>query len=745
MSAGKRRPKSTRAQLRPAKPPEGHATRLGPRRGMLARTIVAAAVIATAVLVHGTGPPFTFRVGQRPSRPVLVSVEAFQRRDPIRTNAERRARADAVTPLLTNEPAPLQEVQDQVLDLVDAVAKARRLDELEPPLRKSWKLDEASYLDLRAASDSPERHEALREQVRAAFEPLVRNGVLGPDALPHEEQSHARLRVRPAGADAAAARAVDRDLVQHDRIVRPDGPVAAAFARAFTSPQLGRRTFELIADRLAGTPTLRFDEAQTKRERDLASSSVVEQFKDYRKGELLVDQGEAITDDHLAVLRLEHETAKSHLGWGDRLRRMAAALVLVAALYGLAGYALARSDPKLLASDHRLAALCGLVVLTLAVARLLALQPWDAELVPVALTGMIVAVAYRPSVAITVTLAIALLVSLALGGGLGHFVVLMGGTAAAVLPLREVRTRTKPIQVGLYAAAGYFVLTWATGLFQNQAAGLVATDALWRAGWGLMAGFFLGGLLPFVEKGFGVVTGISLLELGDINHPLLQELVRRAPGTHNHSVTVGSIAEAAAERIGANGLLARIGAYFHDVGKMVKPHYFVENQVGGISRHTGLNPAMSTLIIVGHVKDGAELARQHHLPRPIIDLIEQHHGTTLVEYFYREATRRCDANPDEPTLPESAFRYPGPKPQTKEAAVLMMSDAVESASRTLAEPTPARIEGLVGDIVAKRLEDGQFNECGLTLREIAAVRESLVKSLIGIYHGRVKYPEQRTA
>jgi hypothetical protein len=282
-------------------------------------------------------------------------------------------------------------------------------------------------------------------------------------------------------------------------------------------------------------------------------------------------------------------------------------------------------------------------------------------------------------------------------------------------------------------------------MFQNQAVGLVATDALWRAGWGLMAGFFLGGLLPFVEKGFGIVTGISLLELGDINHPLLQELVRRAPGTHNHSVTVGTLAEAAADRVHANGLLVRIGAYFHDIGKMLKPDYFVENQAGAANRHANLNPAMSTLIIIGHVKDGCELARQHHLPRPIIDLIEQHHGTTLVEYFYHEAARRNDGNPDSPYVHESAFRYPGPKPQTREAGVLMIADAVESASRTLSEPTPARIEGLVSDLIRKRLEDGQFDECGLTLKQIAEIRDSLVKSLNGIYHGRVKYPEQRTA
>jgi putative nucleotidyltransferase with HDIG domain len=358
---------------------------------------------------------------------------------------------------------------------------------------------------------------------------------------------------------------------------------------------------------------------------------------------------------------------------------------------------------------------------------------------------MIVAIAQNQSFAMMITFGLSILTSMALGTEITHFLVVMGGTAAAVLTLGEVRARTKLIKVGATAAFTYFAMTWATGLWLDQPIELVRNDSFWRAGWGLMAGFFLGGSLPFIENALGIVTGISLLELGDNTHPLLQELVRRAPGTHNHSITVGAIAESAAERIGADALMVRIGAYFHDIGKMLKPHYFIENQVGPTSRHAKLAPAMSTLIIIGHVKDGVDLGRQHHLPEPIIDLIEQHHGTTLVEFFYHEANRRVGNDPDAAPVAESAYRYPGPKPQTREAAILMVADAVESASRALSDPTPARLEGLVSDLVEKRLRDGQFDECGLTLREIAEIRDSLIKSLIGIYHGRVKYPEHRTA
>jgi putative nucleotidyltransferase with HDIG domain len=232
--------------------------------------------------------------------------------------------------------------------------------------------------------------------------------------------------------------------------------------------------------------------------------------------------------------------------------------------------------------------------------------------------------------------------------------------------------------------------------------------------------------------------------VGDVAHPLLQELVRRAPGTYNHSINVASIGEAAAEAIGARGLLVRVGAYFHDIGKMLKPAYFVENQ-GQENRHESLVPAMSTLIIIAHVKEGAELARQYNLPQPIVDLIAEHHGTTLVEYFYRRAAERQQHDPNGTEIDEQTYRYPGPKPGTRESAVLMLSDAVESASRALTEPTPARIASLVHELAMKRLLDGQFDECRLTLEELEIIEQSLVKSLTAVYHGRVKYPDQRTA
>ena len=317
----------------------------------------------------------------------------------------------------------------------------------------------------------------------------------------------------------------------------------------------------------------------------------------------------------------------------------------------------------------------------------------------------------------------------------------MAGLAAAVLLLRGVRTRTQLVKTGTIAGGAYLVMTGATGLLTDQTWQLILADSVRHFLCGTLAGFLLTGLLPLIERCFGVITDISLLELADGSHPLLKELVRRAPGTYTHSITVATLAEPAAEAIGANNLLVRVGSYFHDIGKMLKPQYFVENQTGD-NRHDLLEPALSTLIIIGHVKDGIALAHQYGLPRPIIDFVSQHHGTTLVEYFYREAMRLNESLGQNSAKLETNFRYPGPKPQTRETGIVMLADAIESISRAHANPTPGSLRKLVHDLLMKRLLDGQFEECGLTLSELHDIEESLSKSLIALFHARIKYPEE---
>jgi cyclic-di-AMP phosphodiesterase PgpH len=252
--------------------------------------------------------------------------------------------------------------------------------------------------------------------------------------------------------------------------------------------------------------------------------------------------------------------------------------------------------------------------------------------------------------------------------------------------------------------------------------------------------FLVLGILPSIEKLFDITTGMTLAELRDPKRPLLRQLQQRAPGTYNHSLQMANIAEAAAEAIGADSLLAYVGAMYHDIGKINKPDYFVENQSSGINKHDKLSPAMSLLVIIGHVKNGVELAREYGLPRPIIHFIESHHGTTLVEYFYHAARERAEMNDEGSAVAEIEYRYPGPKPRSKEAAILMLADAVESATRAIAEPTPSRIENLVRKLGQKRLEDGQFDECDLTFKELTLIEDAMINRLLSIHHSRISYP-----
>ena len=241
--------------------------------------------------------------------------------------------------------------------------------------------------------------------------------------------------------------------------------------------------------------------------------------------------------------------------------------------------------------------------------------------------------------------------------------------------------------------------------------------------------------LPIFEKIFGVVTDLSLLELANLEHPLLKALLEKAPGTYNHSMYVGILAESAARKVGANPILAKVGGYFHDIGKLKNPKYFIENTMG-VSMHTKLSPNMSRLIIISHVKDGVELARQHKLPKCVIDIIEQHHGTSLISYFYHKAKQV------EEDVDESQYRYPGPKPRSKEAAIVMLADCVEAAVRSLDEPTPSRIKNLVNSVINGIFTDGQLDECELTFRDVRRIQDVFVKMLISLYHRRIKYPGQ---
>ena len=258
---------------------------------------------------------------------------------------------------------------------------------------------------------------------------------------------------------------------------------------------------------------------------------------------------------------------------------------------------------------------------------------------------------------------------------------------------------------------------------------------------GLITAVLVIGLLPFFEVTFGILSPLKLVELTNPNHPLLRKLLTETPGTYHHSIMVGNLAEAAAEAIGANGLLCRVGSYYHDVGKTRRPSYFIENQMNIENPHNFIEPALSKSIIVAHAKDGAEMLREHKMPKQLCDIAEQHHGTTLLKYFYHKALKQAEEEGTGEEIREDDYRYPGPKAQTKEAAIVGIADSVEAAVRSLRNPTIEQIGSIVDKIIKERLEDNQFNECDLTLKELDTIGRALKESLLGIFHSRIEYPD----
>jgi len=413
-------------------------------------------------------------------------------------------------------------------------------------------------------------------------------------------------------------------------------------------------------------------------------------------------------------------------------------LVSIAAAFYIHHY-----QGRIIKNHARAAALAGLFILLLATTKfgLLITQQASWATGTAVTAAIILTVAYSQRFAIGMTIFYCLFACLAAGqmADIRLLLTMAAGGFICCLSLKEIRTRLKLLEVSATAAAIVFVMAAGMDfLLHNPKLSVAFADAGWHAAATILVGLLIQSLLPLIEKVFRIATSMTLLDYTDANQPLLKRLAMEAPGTFSHSLLIGSVAEAAAEAIGRNGLLCRVGAYYHDIGKINKPGYFIENELGPMSRHKELSPAMSQLIIIGHVKDGIELAKEYGLPVVLRQFIETHHGTTLVEYFYNAAKKKQDEKFGAPS--ESEFRYAGPKPRTKEAAIVMLADAVEGAIRSLPEITPTKIETVVHNMAMKRLQDGQFDECDLSLRELSQIETNISKTLTAHYHGRIQYP-----
>ena len=618
--------------------------------------------------------------------------------DPEQTAIRRRIAAGRVEPVYRESPDATAAARTAVTTAFEAIARVHAMTGLT----------------------EAERATRLRQQAGVPLSPAVAAAALtlAPAASVQARAATLATVERVMGVGVRMEQ-LDEAREQLRELLRASGLTGRALAVASAVGQ-GVLRANLVLDR-AFTQTLR-------REAEEAVEPVRVRIL---RGEIIVRRGDRITETHLRKLE-----ALGLIGVPTSWDIVLGTAVVIALLLGLTAYYLFQYQPEIWRTNRYLLLWSLLVILTVLLARAVVSLRLNLNLIPAAAGSILLTVLLRPRLALFSAAVLSILIGLIATSDLRTAFIAFTGSVVGVYAIRRISHRTDLIVAGLKVGLATAAAVIATGLLERQPVyPAMVVDASSGIFNGVIVGLFSIGIMPYLENLFGLVTPIKLLELSNPAHPLLRRLQLEAPGTYHHSVIVGNLAEAAAEAIGADALLVRVGTYYHDIGKIRRPVFFVENQVGVDNPHERMAPSLSALTVAAHVRDGLELAREYGLPRVITDFIPEHHGTMLMTYFYHQALERGDQ--PEP----GAYRYEGPKPQTRETAVVMLADAVEAAVRTLPRPTPDRIYEVVRRIVHERLEDGQLDECDLMFRDLEKIAQAFTRILTGIFHPRVEYPD----
>jgi hypothetical protein len=694
-------------------------------------------VVATSLVIIASARVIPWQPGQSPTQDIR-SRATFAELDEQATEQARKAAQDATANYFTLNMGFIEQVDRDLTELYSSLAQTGDYQTLSEEVRKRlkdvWGIDETNCAALKEqASAIP------ADQFRARIDNL-RKRMIASDIvsqIPEEyQQARGVLLVDPL--NNARPKSDQWTLAQNREVVANRVEAWATIFRPFNS---------VIATYLTDhfQPVWLFDRIETDRQRLLSFES--DQNKRYRRyalGLTLVKQNQPLSEREIRLLELENRAYWELLGIRWKILTCVGIIAMVSLITLVAGIYCSKFQFRAIHNWSRAFALAAVLFAMISLSLILHIAGWNDYLsvFTVVLVGAVLTIAYDQRFALMMILILTCLLLLALSSEVSLLFALLAGGITVVFTLDEVRRRSKMIEVAAAVALMSFAVVWAIQLANHQQLAYILANAAAAGGSAFFAGMVVQITLPVIERLFQIATSMTLLEWCDASKPLLRRLALEAPGTFNHSLLIGSMAENAAGVIGANGLLARVGAYHHDIGKLTKREYYVENQPNiEMTRHKGLSPAMSLLIIIGHVKDGLELAREYGLPKVLHQFIAEHHGTTLVEYFYHRASQQKTEAGEQP-VSDVEFRYPGPKPRSKESGILMLADAVEGATRALSEPTVGKIEGTVHLIVKRKLEDGQLDECELTLRELHQIEESLTRSLWAIYHGRMKYPSQ---
>jgi len=395
---------------------------------------------------------------------------------------------------------------------------------------------------------------------------------------------------------------------------------------------------------------------------------------------------------------------------------------------------LTQFHPKVKKSESQVFLIGSSVAIIVLICEILQAVEFSFYLLPLAFVGMMLTILIDLRIGLLMLVLADLLVCYLGRGDLNLFSILFVGSIVGSFKVVKVRERASIIKGGFYTSVVNLLVILAISSLTEQ---FPYPVWLWAGLNGILAAFLTIGALPFFENAFGLTSNIRLMEMADFNQPLLKRLMHEAPGTYHHSLLVADLAEESADAINCDSLLVRVGAYYHDIGKLVHPDYFIENHSVSDNKHRGFNPSMSSLILVNHIKEGIALAKRYHLPLPIVDLIAQHHGTSLIKFFYQQAKNKF--SPEK--VDEQPYRYPGPKPQTREAALVMLADQVEAAAKSLSSKlSPGNFKNLVEEIVENNYTDGQLNDCEMTFEDLQKIKVCFTRVLCGIYHQRIEYP-----
>jgi putative nucleotidyltransferase with HDIG domain len=489
-------------------------------------------------------------------------------------------------------------------------------------------------------------------------------------------------------------------------------------------------------------PDLKFDKEETDKVINAVVETVPKTVGIVKENERIISKHEPITE--LAKLKLEsyRKIRNEQMGSRDYYMQQVGRLLFVIMMVLLLGMFLYKMRRSVYKDNSKLLLISTLILLECLFAYLsfnIKVNYPVEYMIFVPVAAMLLTILFDSRLSFYTTIIICFLISAIRGGDYDILIPNFAASLLVIYSVRDVKNRTQIFISMVYILAGYAIAIVATGLERYEDFGLMRNDIYFAALNALLSPILSYGLLIFYEKAFRIPTDLVFLELSDFNHPLLRELSSKAPGTFHHSIVMGNLSEQAAKEIGANQILARVGCYYHDIGKVVTPQYFVENQIDLKGKHGQLNPSLSAKMIIAHVKNGIKLAEKYRLPQEVINFIPMHHGTNLVSYFYEKA--RTEEG-EEDSVHDYIYRYPGPKPHSKETGIVMLADAIEASTRAIEDPTPAKLETQIDEVIKSRFIEGELDECDLTLKDLIKIKYSFLKTLIGIHHHRIKYPEK---